>query len=119
MNSQFLSHQLYEFGEILVIFIHFVAIAIILRGLLQTLVMYLKAEKYMRDKKISFNNFHNVRQEMVSYLLLALELMIAADVIHTITSPTMENILLLGLIVWVRSLISFFLEREMREFKSK
>lgn len=119
MNSEFWSHQLYEFWEILVIFIHFVAIGIILWWLLQTIWMYLKAEKYMRDKKISFNNFHNVRQEMVSYLLLALEFMIAADLIHTITSPTMENILLLALIVWVRSLISFFLQTEMKEFKTK
>lgn len=75
--------------------------------------MYCKAERVLIETKKSFNDFHHVRQELASYLLLSLEFVIAADIIHTITSPTMENLLLLGVIVVIRTAISFVLEREL------
>lgn len=81
---------------------------------MKTLILYFGAESTLFKTKKSFNDFHHVRQELASYLLLSLEFVIAADIIHTITSPTMENLLLLSIIVVIRTAISFVLERELR-----
>ena len=47
-------------------------------------------------------------------LLLSLEILIAADLTRTLTvEPTMENVLVLGIIVLIRTVLSFSLEVEM------
>jgi uncharacterized membrane protein len=46
-------------------------------------------------------------------LLLGLEILVAADLIRTVAvAPTLENVLVLGLIVLIRTFLSFSLETE-------
>jgi uncharacterized membrane protein len=54
-----------------------------------------------------------LRHQLGSYLLLGLEILIAADIIRTITHPTLEDIAVLAGIVAIRTIISYFLDREM------
>ncbi len=54
-----------------------------------------------------------LRHQLGSYLLLGLEILIAADVLRTITHPTLQDIALLAGIVVIRTVISFFLDREL------
>ena len=42
-----------------------------------------------------------------------LEFLIAADIIHTIVKPTLEELAILGSIVIIRTIISYFLGKEM------
>jgi uncharacterized membrane protein len=42
-----------------------------------------------------------------------LEFLIAADIIHTIVEPTLKELAILGGIVVIRTIISFFLGREL------
>lgn len=54
-----------------------------------------------------------LRQAFGGTLLLALEVLVAADLIRTVAvSPTLENVAVLGLIVVIRTLLSFSLETE-------
>lgn len=54
-----------------------------------------------------------LRQAFGGTLLLALEVLVAADLIRTVAvAPTLENVLVLGLIVVIRILLSFSLETE-------
>jgi len=54
-----------------------------------------------------------LRQAFGGTLLLALEILVAADLIRTIAvSPTLDNVLILGLIVLIRTFLSFSLEIE-------
>jgi uncharacterized membrane protein len=54
-----------------------------------------------------------LRQAFGGTLLLALEILVAADLIRTIAvSPTLDNVLVLGLIVLIRTFLSFSLEIE-------
>ena len=47
-------------------------------------------------------------------ILLGLEILIAADLIRTVAvQPTLENVLVLGLIILIRTFLSFTLEIEM------
>lgn len=54
-----------------------------------------------------------LRHQLGSYLLLGLEFLIAADIIRTITDPTLEEMAILGGIVLIRTVLSYFLDREL------
>ncbi len=56
-----------------------------------------------------------LRRDLGSYLLLSLEFLVAADIIETIVSPTLEGLAVLGGIVLVRGLISFSVSWELRQ----
>ena len=56
-----------------------------------------------------------LRQQLGSSLLLGLEFLIAADVIRTILQPTLEEVAILGGIVAIRTVISYFLHKEMAD----
>ena len=54
-----------------------------------------------------------IRQALGGTLLLGLEILVAADLIRTIAvAPTVDNVLTLGLIVLIRTFLSFSLETE-------
>jgi uncharacterized membrane protein len=55
-----------------------------------------------------------LRQCFGGALLLGLEILVAADLIRTVAvAPTLDNVLVLGLIVLIRTFLSFSLETEM------
>jgi uncharacterized membrane protein len=54
-----------------------------------------------------------LRQAFGGTLLLALEILVAADLVRTVAvAPTLDNVLVLGLIVVIRTALSFSLEIE-------
>jgi len=54
-----------------------------------------------------------LRQAFGGTLLLGLEVLVAADLVRTVAvAPTLENVLVLGLIVVIRTFLSFSLETE-------
>ena len=58
--------------------------------------------------------YTHVRQTLGGSLLLGLEILVAADLVRTIAvAPTLDNVLILGLIVLIRTFLSFSLEIEM------
>jgi len=57
--------------------------------------------------------FRTLRESFGAVLLLALEVLVAADLIRTVAvAPTLENVAVLGLIVLIRTVLSFSLEIE-------
>jgi uncharacterized membrane protein len=57
--------------------------------------------------------YNALRQAFGGTLLLALEILVAADLIRTVAvAPTLDNVLVLGLIVLIRTFLSFSLEIE-------
>lgn len=57
------------------------------------------------------------RIELGRYILAGLELLIVSDIIHTSLSLAFADLFYLGLLVLIRSLISFFLDRELGELR--
>ncbi|HEY5978272.1 MAG TPA: DUF1622 domain-containing protein [Microlunatus sp.] len=54
-----------------------------------------------------------LRQAFGGAILLGLEVLVAADLVRTVAvAPTMENVLTLGIIVVIRTVLSFSLEVE-------
>jgi uncharacterized membrane protein len=62
----------------------------------------------------STGNYYSLyRQDVGRAILLGLEFLIAGDLIRTIVvAPTMQNVLVLGLIVLIRTFLSFSLQLE-------
>lgn len=59
------------------------------------------------------HDYHRLRHDIAIAILLGLELLIAADIIATVTiEPSLSRVLVLGLIVLIRTFLSFTLELE-------
>jgi uncharacterized membrane protein len=57
--------------------------------------------------------YRMLRQSFGGVILLGLEILVAGDLIRTVAvEPTLENVLVLGLIVLIRTFLSFSLEIE-------
>ncbi|MFC1794292.1 DUF1622 domain-containing protein [Planctomycetota bacterium] len=91
-----------------------IGIAVIVWGVLRTLVRGIVLESTRCRLKNTCCEREGLRREFGSYLLLALEFLIAADIVGTISHPTLEEVALLGSIVAIRTVISFFLNREIQ-----
>lgn len=59
------------------------------------------------------------RLELGHYILAGLEVLIVSDIIHTALSLAFGDLLFLGLLVVIRSAVSFFLMREIRELREE
>jgi uncharacterized membrane protein len=58
--------------------------------------------------------YRRFRQDLGRGILLGLEFLVAADIIRTVAvAPTVENVLVLGLIVLIRTFLSMALEVEL------
>ena len=72
--------------------------------------------KYMVEfSKRAEDSYENYKHQLARALLLGLELLVAADVIRTVTLElTMQNILMLAVLVLVRTFLSWSLMVEMK-----
>ena len=62
-------------------------------------------------------DFNKVRLTLARYLALALEFQLGADILSTAVAPSWDQIGKLGAIAVIRTVLNFFLMREMREEK--
>ena len=72
-----------------------------------------------RDRERRVRGMNAERVELGRYILAGLELLIVSDIVHTALSLAMADLVFLGLLVIIRSLISFFLDRELEQLKSE
>jgi len=90
-----------------------IAFMIILWGVIRGIIELIKAKllrHYTAKQRIDL--LGNVRHDLGYHLLIALEFLIAADIIRTIIKPTLEELGILGAIVAIRVVLSYFLHRE-------
>lgn len=92
-----------------------VGVAVITWGVILVAFRLLRAEFGRLKGRRICKEREVLRHQLGSYLLLGLEFMIAADVIATIIHPTIKEIAVLASIVVIRTIISYFLDREMAD----
>ena len=86
--------------------------AVIVWGALLGAVGFVRAEFARLRGHPDAGSNETVRVRFGSYLLLGLEFLIAADVIQTVVKPTITDVAILGGIVVIRTVISYFLNRD-------
>lgn len=104
--------------EYLYIAIGTFGVAIIVWGVVLTIYRLLKLEFSRLKQKSIYRERESLRHQFATYLLLALEFLIAADIIATVIHPTFEEIAILASIVIIRTVISYFLEKEIEKFNA-
>ena len=62
-------------------------------------------------------NLSAARTILGTYILTGLEFMIASDIIHTVITREFSDLIFVGLLVLIRTAISFFLGREIHEIQ--
>ncbi len=90
---------------------------IIIWGVMITIFKVLALERRRIVNIKSDISSETIRHQFSSYLLLGLDFMLAADIIHTIHNPILNELYILAIIVGIRSVISFFLNKEMTGVK--
>jgi len=61
-------------------------------------------------------SYNFIRRDFTNKLIFGLEFIIAADLLATIMAPSIEDVMLLGAIVAIRTVLSFFLSKETQEY---
>lgn len=85
-------------------------------GIIISLYSFLKKEILNRKEAIELNEA--IRLKLGSYLVLALEFFIAGDIVKTVITPTWESLGILGAIVVIRTILSYFLTKDLRKVKA-
>ena len=68
----------------------------------------------LRRQDQAGGSYRLYRQDLGRAILLGLEVLVAADIIRTVAvAPTLENVLILGLIVLIRTFLSMALQLEL------
>lgn len=98
----------------LAIGIGIIGILIIVWGILMIIIEFVHLEYTKLSTKKSKQDKNQIRRHLGSYILLGLEFMVAGDIIHTILKPDQQALIVLGSIVAIRTVISYFLHLEMR-----
>ena len=88
-----------------------IAAGVLFAGLLWSL--WISLRDYLRRKDGGLA-YRVMRQSFGGAILLGLEILVAGDLIRTVAvAPTLDNVLVLGIIVLIRTFLSFSLEIEM------
>lgn len=82
-------------------------------GIIISLLEFLKKELLKKEDCLKYNEIIRVR--LGSYLVLALEFFIASDIIKTIITPTWQSLGILGAIVVIRTILSYFLTKDIKK----
>jgi uncharacterized membrane protein len=91
------------------------AILVILIGALRFTVDFARAEP---SGAARIGRIDGARMELGRYILAGLELFIVADIVETALSRHLSDLIFLGVLVAIRSVISFFLGREIAALRN-
>lgn len=103
-----MSENIHQLIEHTALGIEVIGILVIVIGSLMSLGRFL-----FKMQGESYRSFRIIREELGRAILLGLEFLVAADIIATVVfDATMQSIINLGLIVLIRTFLSFTLEIE-------
>ena len=93
--------------------IEVLAVAIIVVGIAWATYAYLIRDRALRGVEIQYDRY---RVRLGRTLLMGLEILVAADVVRTVAlDPSLESVAVLGLLVLIRTFLSWSLEVEIEQ----
>lgn len=100
--------------EIVSRIISIISVCVVIYGTAIATAKFLRNELRRLKCKHIVHQIRVLRADLGTYLLLGLEFLIASDILKTIIEPGVHELLILGGIVLLRTVLSFFLDREIR-----
>lgn len=111
--------MLHSFLNILATVISVISLLIVSYGVFIGIIAFLRNEIKRMNGTYTVNNIRQLRANFGSYLLLGLEFLIASDILKTVVDPTLDELAILGGVVVVRTILSVFLNKEIKELAEK
>ena len=106
--------ELHHIATILKLLIEGVAISIVVFSIIKTIPKFVRS--YRRKNSEEF--YHEIRLDLGLSLTLALEFLLAADIIATAVTPSWNSIGLLAAIAGIRTFLNYFLHQEIKELEA-
>jgi len=106
---------LYQVLNMVVTGINLVGIIIVFWGFVVAAIGFIKMKLHHHDTTYFLQETNKIRAILGTYILFGLEFMIAGDIIHSFIKPSQEDLIILATIVGIRTVISYFLSREIEE----
>ncbi|MFD0975877.1 DUF1622 domain-containing protein [Salinimicrobium gaetbulicola] len=102
-------------SDIIKIYIEYVAFGIEIAGILTMIFgTFLALFRYFTNRHEEGSSYRTFRHDLGKAILLGLEFLVAGDIIATVTiDPTMNQVLILGVIVVIRTFLSLSLQVEL------
>ncbi|MBK9161713.1 MAG: DUF1622 domain-containing protein [Nitrosomonadales bacterium] len=91
-------------------------IAIVMWGVVEGVVKLLARFRSLLDKASEPVPISHIRLAIGEKIALGLDFFLAGDIIQTIIIPSWESLAILGGIVIIRTVIAFFLNKDLKEF---
>ncbi len=104
-----------QFIERYAFYISILSLIVISYGSVIAILGFVRNEFGRVNGKFSFKRLNSIKINFSYYLLLGLDFLIASDVIRTIVENTLQDLTILGVSVLIRTILSFFLGREMSD----
>jgi len=105
-----ISKDFLKFGEGVSLLLEIISVICILIGLI---VSFLLIFKLTKDTRAPLHN--SIRMKFGGWLVLSLEFQLASDIVKTTLSPTVENLITLGVVAVIRTFLNYFLSRELKD----
>jgi uncharacterized membrane protein len=109
---------LYQILNVVVTGINLVGITVVFWGFVVAALAFIRMKLHRHGTVFFLEEANRIRAILGTYILFGLEFMIAGDIIHTFIKPSQEDLIVLATIVAIRTVISYFLGREVDEARS-
>lgn len=110
--------MLHSFLNTIAVIISVTSLLIVTYGALIGILSFLRNEMKRFTGGYSTINIRKLRATFGTYLLLGLEFLIASDILKTVLEPTLNELAILGGIVVLRTILSVFLNKEIKELET-
>ncbi|MHC5228762.1 DUF1622 domain-containing protein [Enterococcus sp. LJL99] len=104
--------QLIPYFDLAILALNIFSIVVLIWGVIIAGIDFVKSERTNRNRIVMTKQNNFIKSFLGSYILLSLEILIAADIIESIIKPTFQDIFKLGILVIIRTVISYFLHKE-------
>ncbi|ELC8429248.1 DUF1622 domain-containing protein [Clostridium perfringens] len=100
--------------ELLILILQGISVTVIIYGVILTIFKFFKIEFSKGNRILKVKALNKAKNFLGSYILLGLEILVCSGIILSILKPTLYDILLLGSTVALRTVISYFLKKELK-----
>lgn len=100
--------------HILVTILDWLSVLVIIYGVIMQFIGFIISEFTAKDRGVAVEKVTMLRNFLGTYILFALEILIGADIIESTLDPSIDHILTLAALVIIRTIISYFLNKEIK-----
>ena len=110
-----LTNLLVPFLDLIILGLNLLSIIVLIKGVIIAAIDFFK-NSFSRSQPLEIAQQNNlIKNFLGSYILLSLEILITADIIESIIKPTFQDISKLAALVVIRTVISYFLHKEIQD----